>query len=364
LNSRLRQLGRIGWVAAACVGIDATCRGANQSFDLLDLLKSVQVAPNTRAVALRHGFLLDELQTAPEGAAPQPGDEETALIVLRSFDGSLKPTQWLTRLRLAAPDPKAAAAMKETDFTLYTNPGGSLTFQSAVMKMGLETLGPVLVSSPENLALEVQERSLFVKTAFLEVNLNRTADVLYRNHLHQENHPGTSYVLSAQNRPFSADQLKATEKNTAFLELSPADLRSFFGAAPALAQFLQIVQHIPELQNILLQVLDKPSIIDVFRHGASNAINFALEGGGSSLGQELFWPAGKKTEFSLLVFNLEIYGKPALTIACYVTSPRAPLEVSAGIVGIVAFSPSKPDKVVLVRVLASRPAGPANPAAP
>ena len=153
----------------------------------------------------------------------------------------------------------------------------------------------------------------------------------------------------------------------AALNLTADDLRSFSGSLPALKQFLDIVRLTPDLQDILFQVLDKPSLIDVVRHGADNSVNFDFQGGGHSDGQEIFWPETKHEDFGVMMFNLGVFNKPVLTVALYVTTPRPPLLVSAGIVGLVAFKP-KPDmsdKFVAVRVLsATAGAEPVPPAEP
>jgi hypothetical protein len=153
------------------------------------------------------------------------------------------------------------------------------------------------------------------------------------------------------------------------LNLTSDDLRSFSGSVPALSQFLSIVRLTPDLQDILFQVLDKPSLIDVFRHGADSSLNFNFRlGHGAMGGQEIFWPDAKHGDFGGLMFDLEVFKKPVLRVMLFVTNPRPPLMVSAGIVGIVAFSPSKPDRFVAVRVLSAtagaETASPQSPAAP
>jgi hypothetical protein len=78
-----------------------------------------------------------------------------------------------------------------------------------------------------------------------------------------------------------------------------------------------------------------------------------------------FWNDGKTGDLYLLLFNVEIFQKPVLSVALYVAPPTPPLQVSAGVVGIAAFSPRNPSKVVVVRALSSAPGGDAvEPASP
>ena len=68
-----------------------------KTFDILDLLRSLKVAPNTEAIATRQGYVLHGVEVGPAGAKPQAGDSVTALVELRSFDGKLRPSQWIIR---------------------------------------------------------------------------------------------------------------------------------------------------------------------------------------------------------------------------------------------------------------------------
>ena len=138
---------------------------------------------------------------------------------------------------------------------------------------------------------------------------------------------------------------------------------SFTGSLPALMEFLDIVRSTPGLQEILLEVLDKPSVIDVFRHGGRADIGFNFVGGGPSPGRAMFWKDAKERELGGLAFELSVFGKPALDVALFVTAPVPPLEVGAGILAVLAWSPSKPDKVVVVRILSSLPGPGAIPPA-
>jgi hypothetical protein len=131
-------------------------------------------------------------------------------------------------------------------------------------------------------------------------------------------------------------------------------------------QFLDIVRNTPGLQDILYQVMDKPSLIDVFRSGASSSIDFNFLGGGALAdGQDIFWPDTQHEDFSGMWFELVVFKKPVLILALNMVTPRPPLLATAGIVGIVACKPhpDQSDKFVVVRVLSSATVG-AEPVPP
>jgi hypothetical protein len=344
---------------AACVLALSASGGESRNIDVFDLLRSAGAAPSTRALAAHEGFALDDVPVGDAGAAAGPGDSITALVGLSSFDGRLAPRQWIIRLRLAG---LKAQAVATRDVTYYTNVGDAFVFHSAVTAMELETLGPVQADSGPGLHLDPKRRRIAVNTDFLTLNLNRTVTVLVQMKEREKKSPGLIFDLTARTEAFSPAELEAGRRGLQVFDLTAADRRSFAGSVPALAQFLDIVRNAPDLQGILMEVLDKPSVIDVLRHGAQANLAFNFIGAGPSQGRELFWKDGRDHDFGLLAFALEVFGKPALMVALYVTPPRPPLEVSAGILGLVAWSPSKPDKVVVVRVLSSRPGG--APAAP
>ena len=285
----------------------------------------------------------------------------TALVELRSFDGRLSPSQWIIRLQLAAQISADSLRSKPGDFTEYTNTGEKFTFDSESIGMKLESLGPIKADTRLDAPLAVKHHEISVATGFLSLDLDRAGKVIGR--INGRPHAGPGLQLNFGNNPFPAEEVNVQRQRAVALKLTSADLRSLCGSLPALLQFLAIVQQTPDLQSILFQVLDKPSIIDVFRSGAQRNIGFNFQNGGPSEGQELFWPDAMHENFGFLTFNLNVFGKPVLYVVLYVTTPQPPLLASAGIVGLVACSPSKPDKVVLVRVL-SATAGAVPPAAP
>jgi len=329
-----------------------------KSVQLLDLLRALKAAPNTQAIATRQGYALNDIQIGAADAKAQPGDQVTALVSLLSFDGSTRPTQWIIRLQLAAKPRADSPQSSTTDLTEYTNTGESITFHSDVSEMDLETLGPIPAAASPDLRLDAKRQRISVNTDFLCLDLARTARIIATI-----KQPTARGGLSVRSRPFPASEVAAGRDYAAVKKLTPDDVRSFAGSAPAIDQFLNIVRSTPGLQTILFQVLDKPSIIDVFRHGASSALNINFIGGGTSDGRDMFWTDGKSTDFCSLLFNLEVFGKPALSVVLYVAPPMPPLQVSAGVVGIVALSPSRANKVVVVRVLSATPgASPVQPA--
>ncbi len=338
------------WIMTLALGLEPRA-GADggHKVQILDILARATLAPGTRAIAGREGFPVADVEVGSAEAVPRPGDTVSALVSLASFDGRLRPKQWMIRLRLDSLGNEGVSR----DATYHTNAGDTFVFRSATTAMELETMGPVLADSGPGTRVERRRTRIAVNTDFLTLNLNRTARVLFRLKEQEQKNPGLKYDLSAGPAPFPAGDWDASRRKLDALGLTLDDRRSFTGSLPALMQFLDIVRRTPGLQDILLQVLDKPSVIDVFRHGGKADINFNFIGGGPSGGRENFWTGAPDREFGGMAFELGVFGKPVLDVALFLTPPTPPLEVSAGILGVVAWSPSKPDTYVVVRALST-----------
>ena len=301
---------RIVFVVTSVAFAATVLAAETKDFKVLDLLRALQTAANTEAIASRQGFGLSGLQTSVAGTKSQAGDQVTALVSLGSFSGKKLPTQWIIRLRLAPASDQAKPATSIR--TQYLNTGDSFTFQSEVSTMELETLGPIPRHAKPELALEIKHRQLSVNSGFLGLDLSRAAEVISKVARPPGQVAAGKYHLNTRTHPFSPEETEAGRKNLAALALTPDELRSFAGSVPALYQFLDIVRNTPELQDILLQVLDKPSLIDVFRHGSAEALNLAFLEGGLADGAEIFWPDETKQKFNRLLLNSRSLKSPLL----------------------------------------------------
>ena len=320
---------------------------------LIDLLRPLQPASNTEAIATRAGFVLQGIQTGAPEAEPQAGDTVTALVELMTLDGKQRPTQWIIQLQLAQKISTDSDDRKPYEWIEFTNTGDKFVFHSDQTTMKLESLGPIKADTKPDHPVEIKRQEIFVATDFLSLDLSRAAQVIGR----VSGQPKEDNNLSLQVGPksFPDSEVNVQRPRATALKLTSDDLRSFSGSLPALKQFLDIMRSTPDLQDILYQVLDKPSLIDVLRSGATTSINFNFLGGRHAPGREIFWPEAKHEDFSELTFELYVFKKPVLLVTLFVTTPRPPLLVSAGIVGIVAFKPKAEmsDKVVVVRVLSA-----------
>jgi hypothetical protein len=322
---------------------------AAADLDVPQLLWNDVMTPATARAAAAAKFPVERMELRPGVPPPPPaaGDQVVALVSL--VVPNAPPTQWLLRVAMADAGNAAAAGR---DRTLYTSVGDAFVFHSAApAAMDLDILGPVVAGQ----AVGAHRHRVAASPDYLMLDLGRAAEAMH--HIHEAAHtvPGTNHSFGASPRPFPPAQVAANQAYMAPFHLTVEERRSFAGSIPALTEFLNLVQATPGLQDILLQVLEQPSVLDVMRHGLHPDFNFqfrqavpvALGDPSGALGDRL--PAGHG-----ILIDLQLYGKPVLTVALVVTAPRPPLEVSAGIIGVVAWGPNHPDKAVVIRALASR----------
>ncbi len=334
---------------AGFVLLAATLSAAAAGIDVPQLLWADVVSPATAQAAAAAKFPVERMDLRPGRPPPPPaaGDQVVALVSL--VVPNAPPTQWL--LRVAMADAGDAAAPGR-DTTLYTSVGDAFTFHSAApATMDLDILGPVVPGQ----AVGAHRHRVAASPDFLMLDLGRAAEAM--RHIHEAAHtvPGTGHSFGASPRPFPPAEVAANQAYLAPFHLTVEERRSFAGSIPALTEFLNLVQGTPGLEDILLQVLEKPSLLDVMRHGLHPDFNFlfrqavpvALGDPSGAQGDRL--PAGHG-----ILIDLQLYGKPVLKVALVVTAPRPPLEVSAGIIGVVAWGPDHPEKAVVIRVLATR----------
>ncbi|HEY4301038.1 MAG TPA: hypothetical protein VGM73_09210 [Candidatus Didemnitutus sp.] len=332
-----------------CFLLATTLRAADtKTFEILDLLRATQPLPATTTIATRQGFDLHGVAVASPAFAAKPGDEVTVLIQLGTFAGRLPPRQWIMRVRLVGPAGGGAGAADDVE---YTNTGANFTFHSSNSMLRLETLGPIDSRSIPDRSPPVKRADLAAWTDFLALDLWRSTELIGRI---SDAKVRPSLTLTSRGRPFPDDEIARQRPRAEALGVTADELRSFAGSVPAMVQFLRLVQAAPDLQSILGEVISKPSLLDLVTHAGHNDVNFEYRGASAQAsGSDLFWPAGDGRDFGLLHFRLNTFGKAVLEIVLYVTPPVPPLRNIAGVVGLAAWAPDKPDQIVTARVLSA-----------
>jgi hypothetical protein len=340
------MLGRLALGAFAFSQAAMPAAAADPTVDVQKLLQEAVMASAARQAAVRAGFPMSGIPL--EAAASGLGGKAVALVSLTNIDGQGAPMQWIVRMTLS-PSARGPGASSSRDITRYTSVGDTFVYHSSdTAAMDLDILAPSEVPAA------IHNRAS-VSPDFLVLDLLRAAEVVRRIHEVAATIPNVPYGFESRLEPFSDAEAAANRRRLAPYRLSVEERRSFTGSILALTEFFQVIQATPGLDRILLEVIEKPGVMDVLRHGGQPGLGFKAVYALQVDTGDLFWKEGEpRTPTDLFAINAIIFGRPVLTIALVVAAPAPPLDVTAGILGAVAWGPDHPDKAITVRLLAAR----------
>lgn len=284
--------------------------------------------------AAAHGLALRGVDQTARSTLGLPGDSVTALISLREGQ-SLK--QWLVQLQLARPTDQERKdnAVPESKVNVnghdYRFSGGS------PLALDIRIAGP-FVAGKKPPTGEKRARTL-VPPNFLALGLDEASRIL----------------ISAVNpSPKTAETSAPASASPPVL--SPQEERTVGGMFPALITFFNAAQTTPGIREIMWTVLDLPSAWSLVKHGGKIVPGFTF-GENISEVEQTAWAFPDHRLF-YLGLNLTLNEQPALQVSFIVTSPAPPLLNTAGIVGLVAQSPTKKDKRMDLQIVAAHRAIP------
>jgi hypothetical protein len=257
------------------------------------------------------------------------GDEVTASVVLR--DGA-RTRHWLVHLRIAEPTSKEIAAHPPQTRTMTATSGRVYSFATGGgLAVDIQTLGPAEAGQTRPPA--VKRARAFVSPDLLAIGLDQSCRAML--------------------------QLAADHKTDApgAQKLSESDERAVLGFFPALMTFFQTVEKSPGLRDILWDLIEKPSVWSFVKR---RGIDLGLQLGDNSVAIAALpaWQGPALPQYRMS-FELKINDVPAVECSLFVTQPIPPLLTTAGIIGIVAQPPGKPEKQLEIRLVGSR-RGPAE----
>ncbi len=284
------------------------------------------------AYAAAHGLPLSGIDETPRGTAGAPGDSVTALITLREGQAL---RQWLVRLELAPPTDKERKANSVPESAVTVN-GHDYHFSGGdPLALDIRVAGP-FVPGKKPPTEEKTARTL-VPPNFLALGLDEACGVLVA-------------VLPPPGKT------GATPSSPAAAPASPPVLsarqeRVVGGMFPALITFFNAAQTTPGIREIMWNVLELPSAWSLVKHGGKIVPNFTFGNNISALAPAA-WAMPDRRLF-YLALDLALNEQPALRVSFVVTSPAPPLLNTAGIVGLVAQSPTKKDKRMDLQIIAA-----------
>ncbi len=351
---------RFGSLAAIVITVAATAMQAGEPPQRVHPLANTSLAPALKAAAARDQIDLNERDNA--AAAPAAGD--SVVFWIGALQGR-QSQQWLVQLTRGTASDKELAKHRGRDKTKYISWGSVVVFHSEVEPIDLWIAGPadtanVGDAAPASVApAPVHRRRVFVPRDYLRLGLDDSQRVSafmaarVREIVKQEPgfKPGHIYALDDPIKPEKIAYAKPTGDR---LGLTPAMERAWMGGYVALQSFYDTINEVPELREIAEIALEKPSLFKLAK--LATGTHF-MTGFGGSNGHVVdparvgLFPA--RDECFEVPFSFAFGRDPIVSGSMIVTAPAAPLDVSAGIIAVIAFHPQDSTRVVEMVAMAA-----------
>ncbi len=315
-----------------------------------DFTKLAVIAPGAdlAAAARAHNIPLSGLDPPGEPGQLNPGDSFTAIVTLCEKGG--RRTQWLLYLSAIEPDPKEPPAKPPEPEVLYSGRGNRFEFASSPARVRLETLGPFALAGSKPAKSRDQTAAFGIDKGFLSLGLDRAAATIWR----REQTPVKGSFWFGPTPP-NATQAAEGRRFADGLALTLDEERAMAGAFPALFSYFDVIEHTEGLEEIMLRVIQKPSIWSLIGHLGVRA-NLLIDSKHFAPADARAWavPGGPPAyDFPM---QLQLNDQLALRVTFVVTSPRPPLLTCGGIIGMLAEKPGDPQTYLTLRVVSARSA--------
>lgn len=347
-----------GWGLALIATVGLRAQAAERRPLTPDPLTDVAPVPSLVAFATAHRIPLTGIDLAEAGAAPRTDDQVTLLVTL--VNGAVS-QQWLACLTSDALTEKESRLKPPDAAVIHTSTGLALRYTTTRAAVRIKFIGPFGQNLP---ATRAPDETALVKTARTLVSpeyLNSGFAGYCRSALEitpRVNAAGAKPHYSAGSLPRSAEEIQAARPFNDAVHLTPEEERLDFGVYFSVVQFFSAACKVAAFQDVLLQVVNKPSLWSAITHlGVRMDLNFwwmdvqAVSDGRIGVALPAY-------QFPLKVFLNGALGVKA-TLA--VTTPRPPLQTCAGIVALCIEHPTDENKRVFIRLIAARHAATVGP---
>lgn len=281
--------------------------------------------------------------------------------------------QWLVQLRRGTPTAKDLRAGEAKGKTKYLSWGPVITFQSHAEPLDLWLAGPVEIT-PASLAaasapaavkrLRVRAPGDYLRlgldnSARVDLRIRTTETAAERDHKPIE--MGHIYALDKPVKPQNVARAKPVAEQLGF---TPEAARAWIGGHIALQAFYDMINDIPELREIAAVATNRPSVWKLMKLATGTGFSGGL--GGPSTRPVDPAPMGLMPvalEAFAVPFGMAFGNEPVIGGEMVVVSPIPPLDVTAGILGVIAVHPKYHRRMVHVAVIGAEAASPVAPTA-
>jgi len=326
--------------------------------EVIPPLHGQAIAQALLARAEREGLRWQDKVPPASEAKPRVGD--SVVVLVGACDGEIT-RQWLLQLK-RVPATAADKSAEDHQISLFSCWGPVSVFNADPEPLEVTMIGPVQVKPGprpgKEVRVELTRTRVLVPGAFMRLGLDGTARSCIRlmeasRRLMKEDPSFKPVNLWSRTSPVPADQLRLYKPIAARLGRTPEDERLFVGGLVSLQSFYEIAKSDPVLRDIAMTVINRPSAWALAKSafGAGPNTQFFLNDSLCPL---------KASEAGLLEVGAEVFQVPfemslqgTALVDCFmaVTRPVPPLDVSAGILALVAFHPKDPGRVIELKLL-------------
>jgi hypothetical protein len=244
---------------------------------------------------------------------------------------------------------------------LYDSLGSKMEFASRPEPVTLRTLGPFAASASTGKPPKAKDEfaSFDLDEGFLSLGLDQAAAASMRIHQIEEakDHSKLGVAFNVGSLQPGAAEIERYRKWNEVLKLTPAEERAFCGCCPALVSYFNVVSQTRGLNDILFEIVKRPSLWSLMKSGAGMSVKFRFEKEHLGPTDARNWGLPFETKVYRSPLVLELNEQPALNLTLIVTSPRPPLLACAGIAGVLAEKPGDKETYLLLRVVGAHRAG-------
>ena len=321
------------WPGIVSLGLCLAAHGAEVADKISQKLKPIPAAPALVTAATLHHIPLEGMAPSSPGTnGLRPGDSASVLI---TFVEKKKQTQWILEVEATAPDPKKPAA-KPAKMTVRSSFGPPMKFESKPAPVKMQMLGPFGAAGwkkpPKS---EIARAEFSLNEDFLGLGLDQAAAAVSR----------WSKTIDFSKAVTSKALLAVTP--------TPAEQRAVCATFPALMSYFEIVQHTEGLSDLLYKLVDLPSLWSMIKHRGMH-IDFSFGNGlAPSVADPAEWNLPASAPAYYFPWLVRLNGEPAMRVTLVTTSPRPPLLICGGVVGVLLEKIGDDETYMTMRLLSA-----------
>ncbi len=329
-------------VALVALDTDQT-RSAVEAGDVSSLIPP-PVSSSLADVALAASFVLGDTTSATGDSGLLEGDELVFLAVLQ--DGTRSRHYLFRTIWRGESERERSKSVKR-----HASTGHVFEYTSPLGLLEVSTLGPI--SAEEGRLGSPQTATAKVPTEFLRMGFHEAASFELEQRRQRAEDPSLPHLSFFTNRsnPVDKETVRRQAAEAEALSIDEPTLRMLAARGVATDAFIQILNEMPGLSEVMWEIARKPSRLSLLRGGIRTSDR--RYGDIQAIDPEP-WGLAPGTPCYSYPFILSINGNEAVRLVLLVTEPSGPIQQSAGVFALLAKPIETSDKSLLIHLIGVR----------